>query len=60
MKYITYHLIAVVQLQDNIRRVVGNGLRVSIDFNVLKDESLVPRGVQCASYDFCGLTHVQK
>lgn len=53
-----YHLIAVIQLQHHIRRIVGNGLRVSVDFNVVKYESLVPCGVQSGSYDLCGFAHM--
>lgn len=60
IKCITHHLITVIQLQHYIRRVAGNGLPVSIDFDVLKDESLIPRGIQCGPYDFCGLAQVQK
>lgn len=58
--YATYHLITVVQLQHHIRRVVAGSLRVSIDFNVLKDKSLIPRGVQSGCDDLCGLTHMKE
>lgn len=37
---------------------MGNSLWVSVDFNALKDESLIPCGVQGGLDDFCGLTHM--
>lgn len=60
IRYATYHLIAVIQLQHNIRRTVDDGLRVSVDFNVLKYESLVPCGVQSGLYNLCGFAHMQE
>lgn len=60
IKHWTYHLIFVIQLQDYIGRVAGDGLWVSVDFNVIKNESLIPCGIQRGLYDFCGLAHMQK
>lgn len=60
IKQTTYNLVTVIKLQHHIRRVVCNGLWVSVDFNVLKDESLIPCGVEGCPYDFCGLTHVKE
>lgn len=53
-------MVAVVQFQHNIGRIAGDGLRVSIDLNVLKEESLVPCGVQGGPNDLCGLADVKE
>lgn len=53
-----YNLVAVVQFQHNIGRIAGDGLGVTVDLNVLKNESLVPCGVKGGPNDLCGLADV--
>lgn len=40
-----YHLVTIINLQNDTGWVMSDGLRVSVDFNVIKDEGLVPCGV---------------
>lgn len=56
----SYHLVAVKKLQDNVRWILSNSLWVSIDFNIIKDECLVPCGVKVGFNDFCGLAYMEK
>lgn len=51
----SYHLVTVKKLQDNAGWILSNSLGVSIDFNVVKDEGLVPSGVEVGFNDLCGL-----
>lgn len=58
IRYTTYNLITVVQLQHHIRRIAGNSFGISVDFNMIEDESLIPCGIQSGPYDFCGLAQM--
>lgn len=56
----SYHLVTVKKLQDNAGWILSNSLRVSIDFDVIKDECLVPCGVEVGFNDLCGLAYMQE
>lgn len=42
----SYHLVMVVKLQHNIRGLLKNVLRVSINLHIIENQSLVPGWVQ--------------
>lgn len=56
----SYHLVTVKKLHNNAGWILSNSLWVSIDFNVIKDECLVPCGVEVGFNDLCGLAYMEK
>lgn len=56
----SYHLVTVKKLHNNAGWILSNSLWVSIDFNVIKDEGLVPCGVEAGFNDLCGLAYMEK
>lgn len=42
----THHLVVVVQLEDHLGGVLGDGVGVAVDLHVVEEEGLVPGGVQ--------------
>lgn len=53
-------MVTVINFQNNTGWVVSDGLRVAVDFNVIENEGLVPRGVEVGLDDLCGLADVQE
>lgn len=56
----TYHLVTVVELQHNIRGAVSNTLGLSVNLNVIENQSLVPGWVQCCPQLLCCLANMQE
>jgi len=55
-----YHLVIVVELQNNFRGALSNVLGVSENLDVIEDQSLIPGRVQCCPQLLCSLTNMQE
>lgn len=51
-------MVTIINFQNDTGLVMNDGLRVSIDFNVIKNEGLVPCGVEGGLNDLCGLAYM--
>lgn len=52
----TYKIIMIEEFEENARWVLGNILNTVVDFNVVKDECLIPGRTNCLVQHFCALT----
>lgn len=56
----THHLVMVIEFHHDIRRMLSDVLRVSVNLHVVEDQGLVPGRVQCRLQLLCCLTDVEE